>query len=116
MLLSIPYVDCRQYAACVIFVLCFIVLDFLSGFIQAVANNEVSSTVMRRGLWHKAGEIMALVFGIAVNIASAYFNMGFEIPGIQAVSIYIVVMECRSVWENICKLTPEIKDLFHFGD
>lgn len=115
-MISIPFIDCRQYAIFVIAVLCFIVMDVATGFVQAIANDEVSSTVMRRGLWHKAGEIMAIVFSIAVNIASVFFNIGFEVPAVQAVAIYIIVMECRSIWENICKLTPEIHELFPFDD
>ena len=113
---EIPYIDCRQYMVFIVLVLVFIAMDVATGFIQAIANSDVSSTVMRRGIWHKLGEILALMFGIVLNISSVFFNIGFEVPAVQAVAIYLIVMECRSIWENICKLTPEISDLFHFGD
>ena len=110
--MSPEFFDCKQYAIFFAIVLLFIVFDFASGFLQAVANNNVSSTVMRRGLWHKCGVVLAMFFALALNMVSAIINLGFDIPAVQAVTVYIVIMEARSIWENIGRLTPEIKGLF----
>lgn len=110
--MSPEFFDCKQYAIFFAVVLIFIVFDFVSGLLQAIANNNVSSTVMRRGLWHKCGIVLAMFFAIAINLVSSFINLGFDIPAVQAVTVYIVIMEARSIWENITKLTPEIEGLF----
>lgn len=111
-----PVIDCKAYAIYVAIVFIFIVMDFATGFIQAIATRTVSSTVMRRGLWHKAGIILAVFFGIAINITSDVINLGIDIPAVQGVAIYVVIMECRSIWENITVLAPDVRRLFDFGE
>lgn len=112
----LEFFDCRQYAMFFAIVLVFIVFDVLSGLIQAIANNELASTVMRRGLWHKAGIILTMFFAVAINLVSEFINLGFDIPAVQGVTVYIVLMEARSIWENIRLIAPEISDLFHLCD
>lgn len=85
----------------------FIILDFLTGFIGAVKNKEVSSTVLREGLYHKGGFILLVVLATLLEYTQGYF---FEdiIPVIVPCCVYIVVTETTSILENVCKLNPEI--------
>lgn len=37
-----------------------------------------------------------------------YANLGFEIPAVMAVCVYVIVTEIVSVFENLCMLNPEL--------
>ena len=41
----------------------FIVLDFATGLIKAVATDKFKSSMMRQGLFHKVGEILCVALG-----------------------------------------------------
>ena len=89
-----------------------IVLDVVSGLLQAIKNGELSSEKMRVGLWHKCGFLGLIVLGIYVQWVegfadvSAYF--GFDFPSVNAVCLYIIGTEVLSIIENLKKITPEI--------
>lgn len=71
--------------------------DILSGFIQSIINNDFSSSTMRRGLYHKALEILVIALGFM-------FQFAFNAPFIAlSVVIYIVIMEVGSILENLKK-------------
>lgn len=84
------------------------VFDVITGIVQAIKNKELSSSAMHDGLWGKLGLLLLLIFALAVNIASVVVNLGFEIPALEAVAAYVVLMECISIWENIKKISPEV--------
>lgn len=91
-------------------VLVFILLDVLSGFIAALKNNEVSSSVMREGLFKKCGSIMLVIAAVAVEHIGAYVGIDETVTAAIVLSVggLIVIMELTSVCENICKLNPDI--------
>lgn len=69
--------------------------DIVSGWIQATINSTWDSTKMRKGLYRKTLEILAVgvlwIFGIA-----------FGIPALPiGASLYVVLMESVSVLENL---------------
>lgn len=70
--------------------------DILTGLLQAGVNNNYNSSVMRKGLYRKLGEIGCVVFAYLVNVA---INLPVNITAF--VSIYIVIMEGISVLENL---------------
>lgn len=94
-----------------VFCLCFIVADYLSGVINAIKNRELDSTKMRLGLWHKAGFIGAMALGYGCQLAVNYdllptsFNAVFG-----GVCVYVIVTEAISIFENLCALSPELRD------
>lgn len=94
-----------------VFCLGFIVGDYISGVIKAVKNKELCSTNMRLGLWHKAGFIGAMALGYACQLAVNYgllptsFNAVFG-----GVCVYVIVTEAISIFENLCTLSPELRD------
>ena len=74
-----------------------IVADILTGLIQSLINGDFNSSVMRRGLYHKALEILVIALGFM-------FQFAFNAPSISwGVVIYIVVMEIGSILENLKK-------------
>lgn len=79
--------------------------DIITGFIQAVINNDVDSTKMRTGLLHKILLILILFLSILLDIT---FNLSFCC---KSVSIYIIVMEILSICENLTKAGVEMGKL-----
>ena len=100
--------------------LCFISADVVTGIAKAFANNEVSSQIMRRGLWHKFANVMLLVFAAACDVAvRAWPELPDELSTVYVgIAVYICIMEGISILENLCKINPELAklDLFNrFG-
>lgn len=70
--------------------------DILTGLLQAGINNCYNSSVMRKGLYRKLGEIACVILAYVVSVA-----ISLPINITAFVSIYIVVMEFISVLENL---------------
>lgn len=77
--------------------------DVLTGFIQAIINNEVQSKVMREGLLHKT---LIIIIVFLSFVASLTFNISLIS---KAVCIYVIVMETMSILENLGKAGIKIE-------
>lgn len=86
----------------------FIVLDFITGMIKAVATQTFTSTKMRQGLFHKVALLLCMILGFLVDHAQGYLDLGITVPVSAAICVYICLMETTSIIENICKINPEI--------
>ena len=86
----------------------FIVLDFVTGLIKAVATKTFTSTKMRQGLFHKVALLLCMILGFLVDHAQGYIDLGITVPVAAAVCVYICLMETTSIIENICKINPQI--------
>lgn len=75
-----------------------IVLDVITGIVNAWIKGDLSSSTMRKGLGHKISEFVYLSIGwlcsLAFNFKSIYYF----------ISIYIIYMEILSIIENCKKL------------
>lgn len=95
--------------AMAIITLAFILGDLISGFVKAVYNNEVSSTKLREGLYHKLGFIGALIMGygcqwiVKLGFMPECFNIVFA-----GVAVFICWLEAVSITENLCAVSPEL--------
>lgn len=92
----------------IIIVLIFIVLDFVSGIIKAIKEQNLDSTKMREGLFHKLGFILAIILAIAIEYAMLHMELGFTLPIADGVCIFIVLTEIVSILENICGINPQL--------
>lgn len=74
-------------------------IDFLTGFINAWLTGHIKSYVMREGLAKKCGEVSLLVAGEVLTL-------GLSVPVyiVAGVSVYIILMEIISLFENLEKL------------
>ena len=86
----------------------FIVLDFVTGLIKSLKLKTFTSTVMREGLWHKCGSIACILFGVLAEYAQNFFDIGVQLPLLQSICTYIILMECGSIIENIGEINPSI--------
>ena len=94
--------------------LAFIVLDFVSGYINAAIHNQVSSSKLREGLYHKGGYIIAITCAQLLEIASQYANLAqygvkLQLPLVIITCSYVILTECSSVIENIGQMNPQLR-------
>lgn len=93
--------------AVVIWVVC-IVLDYVSGTAAARKRGEWSSAVAREGLWHKLGEIFAVLVAALCDIAldvvlrTSGIDVGIQIGPIitPVVLLWYIITELGSIIEN----------------
>lgn len=96
------------------------VLDYVTGSLAARAHGEWSSKAAREGLWHKLGEIVALLVAalcdIAVRVvlstAAAPLIGRIEYQGwiVLIVSAWYIFTEFGSILENAAKLGAPIPE------
>lgn len=91
-----------------IFTFAFICMDFATGLIKAFKEKNYCSTIMRQGLYHKAGSILCVILGVLVDHAQEFLDLGVSLPVTEGFCGYIVLMEVGSIIENVCKINPEI--------
>lgn len=84
----------------------FILLDLVTGIVKAFAEKNYSSSIMRQGLFHKTASVLCVVFGIIVDHAQGYLDLGISIPVALSICTYICTMEIGSIIENLCIINP----------
>lgn len=94
-------------------ILLFIAFDIITGLLKAFATQAYSSSVMRTGLYHKLGEVLAFIFGVACDILFPYIGVKIPVSLAGAICIYISFMEVGSVIENIAVINPDLAKYLH---
>lgn len=84
------------------------VLDIITGLVNAIMHNEFKSCKMREGLYHKAGNIIVISLSIVVDIEQSYFDLGLPVDIAVVVCQYIALMEIGQILENVCKINPDL--------
>lgn len=79
--------------------------DVITGFIQAQITGTKRSSIMRKGLYRKCGELGMILLVWVVCIA-----LGLDIKYTAAVSIYVCIMEALSILENLKRAGVPIPD------
>lgn len=92
-----------------LFVLAFIAADIITGIIGAFYVGNYDSAKMRRGLFNKLGEILAILFGEFCDYVLPQMGIDFTIIG-SAICVYIALMEITSIIENIGILSPSMQE------
>lgn len=90
-------------------VLCFILLDIITGIISAIRNKKWSSTKMREGGFHKMAIIFFIVLAVLCDYGQHFINIGFNLPITKGVLVYVCLMEIGSIAENIGNTYPYLK-------
>lgn len=94
--------------------LAFIILDFISGYVNAAIHNTVSSHKLREGLYHKGGYVIAIACAQLLEIAGQYADMlqygiKLQLPLVIVTCSYVILTECCSVIENVGKINPQLR-------
>lgn len=93
-----------------------IVLDVISGLFACLKNGKFKSSIMRQGLLSKSCEMFVVLVFVVIEKGLPFLNIPLQLPFVQIVSLYIIVMEFGSLIENIGKVNPKVakvcKNLF----
>lgn len=104
--LGLPTVDYWS----ILITLLLILFDFLSGILKAAKAENISSTVMREGLYHKGAYVGIVALAYVAQWGCAHMDLGYTVPLVPAACVYISLTEITSILENLCELNPELKN------
>ena len=88
-----------------------ILLDIITGLIKAFYTNTFQSGVMRQGLFHKLGELLAVGILYGAQIALPMIGVEAHLPLFPAGVGYCVLMELGSIIENLRAFTPGLDNI-----
>lgn len=86
----------------------FIATDCVTGVIKAIKNKTFTSSLMREGLFHKLGNIIAVAFGVFIDYAQTVIDLNNTVPIAIPICVYISLMEIGSITENIGEINPNL--------
>ena len=95
-----------------IIVCSFILGDIITGLIKAIYKEGLNSTILRKGLFHKLSELLAMLLCSGIEYATNFLELGIEIPAAKVVAAYISLMETISIIENISIMNPGLSKFF----
>lgn len=90
----------------------FILFDVVTGILKGLYNEGLNSTILRKGLFHKLSEVLAVIAGWLAEYGAKYVNIHIPIPLLSVVATYICIMEAISIIENLCEINPSLGKLF----
>lgn len=96
----------------IIAVCTFILFDIVTGIIKALYCDGLNSTYLRKGLFHKLSELIAVVGAYLLEYGIQYINLGFDVPLLKATTAYICLMELISILENLAIVNPSLGRFF----
>ena len=85
-----------------------VLIDYITGVVNAVMQGELSSERMREGLGHKFAYLMIICVALIVEYGSAYIDFGLELPVFIPACGGISLIEITSILENCVKINPEL--------
>lgn len=86
----------------------FVLMDILTGVLQATKNKTLSSTVMRQGIYHKLGYCLTIALAALCEWGVIFLDLGFTTPLVTPACVMISLTEIISIIENISRINPEI--------
>lgn len=89
----------------------FICFDVLTGWLKALSTGSLDSSIMRKGLFHKVGEELAMAFGYLCEFCFPLAGVPMQIPIASGIGVYIVLMETASIVENIAIMNPALANV-----
>ena len=88
-----------------------ILLDIITGLIKAFYTKTFQSSVMRQGLFHKLGELLAVAILYGAQIALPMIGVDAHLPLFPAGVGYCTLMELGSILENLRAFTPGLDNI-----
>lgn len=85
-----------------------VLIDYVTGVVNAIMHNELSSEKMRQGLGHKFAYLAIICVALIVEYGSDYINLGVALPVFIPVCGGICLIEITSIMENCVKINPEL--------
>lgn len=104
------------YVIMFLVVLMMCIADIITGIIKAHLTIGYCSTIMRKGLLHKAQELLIMACAIGLQIGLSYIGEYYDCVqlagltgAVSAISVfcYLVAQELISILENYCESNPD---------
>lgn len=92
----------------VVIVFLLVLIDYVTGVVNAIMHGELSSERMRQGLGHKFAYLAVICVALIVEYGSDYIDLGIELPVFIPVCVGICLIEITSTMENCVKINPEL--------
>lgn len=83
-----------------------ILIDIITGLLKAFYTKTFKSSVMRQGLFHKLGELLAVGVLYGAQLALPLIGVEAHLPLFTVGCGYCVLMELGSILENLRAFTP----------
>lgn len=101
----------EQMMWAIIACLVMMVFDIITGFMAAWKNEDIQSTKMREGLFHKGTLILLIILAWLCELFVMHVpDLGITIPLVIPTCVIIFAMEVVSITENSSEINPELKD------
>lgn len=84
-----------------------ILLDVVTGFIKAMFEKNIDSSIIRLGGKHKVSELLVILFAFYIQKGLKFISIDLPFEPVTLVCTYIVIMECVSILENIGKMNSK---------
>lgn len=85
-----------------------VLIDYITGVVNAIMHGELSSEKMRQGLGHKFAYLVIICVALIVEYGSDYISLGIGLPAFTPVCASICLIEITSITENCVKINPEL--------
>lgn len=85
-----------------------VLIDYVTGVVNAIMHSKLSSKRMRQGLGHKFAYLAIICVALIVEYGSDYINLGIELPVFVPACTGICLIEITSIMENCMKINPEL--------
>ena len=83
-------------------------LDLISGVIKALKQKNLNSSIMRDGIFKKAGSVLVMMLGALVDYGQGFIDLGVSIPVATIFCGIIIMTEIVSIIENACIINPHL--------
>lgn len=91
-------------------VLFFIAMDYLTGVVKAIMQNNLSSSKMREGLGHKFAYLVLISVAYAIDTVNTHVSLGLPLNVFIVTVGGVCLIELTSILENVCEINPELKN------
>lgn len=92
-----------------------ILADIVTGLLKAFYTKSFKSSVMRQGLFHKLGELIAVAILYGAQISLPKIGVDANLPLFTVGCGYCVLMELGSILENLRAFTPGLDNILGRG-
>ena len=100
-----------EVAIALVFIL--IVIDVISGLASAFMKKSIDSSVMRRGLLHKASYALVILLSMAlewaISVGGPELGIGIDLPIVVPTCVYLGLTEISSIGENLSQIDPNLR-------
>ena len=98
-----------QHIAIPLAIVCaLIILDYITGVVNAIVHKQLSSEAMRTGLAHKFAYLVVLALALIIEYSPAWLEMDIALPVFIPACVGIALIEITSILENCVKINPSL--------